>query len=94
MLQWVVRPVPGTTLAPKYPPHAAGGVADRAQLAVMESLAHGDAHRIEAASEHVAECTHQLRQVALMLDRVLGEPGDPDGLSALVEGALRLAATV
>jgi hypothetical protein len=66
----------------------------RAQWAVMELLARGDAHRVEVAEKHVALCAQQLRSAALALDRVLVGRGDEDGLYKLVEGVLRLTENV
>lgn len=62
----------------------------RAQLAVMNSRAHGDAHRVEIAAQRVAACAQWVRRAALALDRVLADCGDENGRRRLVEGALRL----
>jgi hypothetical protein len=63
-------------------------------MAVMNSRAHGDPHRVEVAGEHVSRCMQRLLKAALALDRVLVERGDEDGRRRLVEGALRLATIV
>ena len=65
-----------------------------AQLAVMNSRAHGDPHRAEIAEERATGCMQQLLKAALALDRVLEERGDEDGRRRLVESALRLVAAV
>ena len=63
-----------------------------AQMAVMNSRAHGDPHRVEIAEQRVSQCMQRLMKAALALDRVLGERGDR--WRRWVEGGLRLAATV
>jgi hypothetical protein len=62
----------------------------RAQLAVLNSRAHGDPHRIEIAEKRVSRCKLRLAKAARALDRVMVERGDEDGRRRWVEGALRL----
>jgi hypothetical protein len=66
----------------------------RAQLAVMNSRARGDPHRVEIAEERVSRCMQRLAKAALALERVLAERGNEDGRQRLVEGALRITAHV
>jgi hypothetical protein len=63
-------------------------------MAVFEALGCGDDRRVQIAEQHVSQCMHRLQQAALALDRVLAERGDDDGRRRLVEGAVRLAASV
>jgi rRNA processing protein Krr1/Pno1 len=52
----------------------------RAQIAVMNSHAHGDPHRVEIAEKRVSRCMQRLAKAALALDRVLVDRGDENGL--------------
>ena len=40
-------------------------------MAVIDSRAHGDPHRVEIADERVATCAQRVRRAALALDRVV-----------------------
>ena len=66
----------------------------KAQLAILEALACGDARCVEIAETRAIACMHRPRKAALVLDRVLVDRGDEDVRRRLVEGALRLTGNV
>ena len=64
------------------------------QWAVMGALACGDDGGIEVAEQRAMACAQRLRRAALVLYRVVVKRGDQGSVGKLIEGALRLAATV